>query len=145
MQDTFYNFHYGQTLNKALEFIDEKSKEVNTVVTAYDSNKKAQSKVETFDNILSTEKQTYVLQLLEDLGITANGTATVSDRKKSSLRGVAEALLDTGIFPVIGLEKSYRLIAAKINVELKSKIDFSGTSKSYKAKALKYIKDYPFK
>lgn len=145
IQNTFYNFHYGQTLNKAWVFIDEKLQEVNTVVTASDSNKKAQSKVETFDNILSAEKQTYVLQLLEDLGITANGTATVSDRKKSSLRGIAEALLDTGIFPVIGLEKSYRLIAGKINVELKSKIDFSSTSKSYKAKALKYIQDYPFK
>ena len=98
-----------------------------------------------FDNVVSENKQKYILQLLEDLSITKDGKSIISERKKSSLRGIAEALIESSIFPALSLEKSYRLIAEKINVEIKSKIDSSYTSENFKLKTLKYIKDYPFR
>ena len=84
------------------------------------------------------------MHLLEDLSLTNNGESIISERKKSALRGVAEALIEKNILS-LSLEKSYRLIAEKINVKIRSKIDSSYTSDSYKEKALKYITDYPFK
>src|SRR5690606_20183787 len=99
----------------------------------------------TFESAISHEKQKYILQLLEDLGLTNNGRSLITERKKSALRGVAEALIESNILSALSLEKSYRLIAEKIGLALSSKLDYTNTSIDFKKKADQYIKDHPFK
>lgn len=99
----------------------------------------------TFESAISHEKQKYILQILEDLGLTNNGRSLITERKKSALRGVAEALIESNILSALSLEKSYRLIAEKIGLALSSKLDYTNTSIDFKKKADQYIKDHPFK
>ena len=99
----------------------------------------------TFKTILSTpQKQTYVLQLLEDLSITVNGKYALSPKRKGAIRGVVEALREKNIVPNLSLEELNNAIASKINLELKSKLDWSKTSDDYKMKTFKYIENKPF-
>ena len=100
-----------------------------------------ESKIETFATILSEEKQVFILELLEDIGVTVNGKAVISGRKKSAIRGIVEALKENGILPNKSLEVLNKIIATAIGLELKSKLDFTDTSKTYQQKANKYISD----
>lgn len=90
-----------------------------------------------------TNKQDYVLQLLEDLSITLNGTSILTPRKKGALRGVIEALREKMIIPNIGLSTLCNVFAERINLELRSELDASTTSEKYKKEALQYIKNNP--
>lgn len=93
--------------------------------------------------IPQTNKQDYVLQLLEDLSITLNGTSILTPRKKGALRGVIEALREKMIIPNIGLSTLCNVFAERINLELRSELDASTTSEKYKKEALQYIKNNP--
>lgn len=93
--------------------------------------------------IPQTNKQVYVLQLLEDLSITLNGSCILTPRKKGALRGVIEALREKMIIPNIGLSTLCNVFADKINLELRSELDASTTSENYKKEALQYIKNNP--
>lgn len=100
--------------------------------------------VNSFENFLSKEKQVYILKVLEDLSITHDGIYNLTERKKSALRGVVEALRDCNVLPDIGLDILCTIIAVQINLELKSKLDHSTTSEKFKKDAMQYIIDYPF-
>jgi hypothetical protein len=100
--------------------------------------------VNSFENFISEEKQVYILKLLEDLSITLDGIYNLTERKKSSLRGIVEALRDCNILPNIGIDKLCAIMAIRINLELKSKLNYSDTSKKYNKDAKQYIMDYPF-
>jgi hypothetical protein len=100
--------------------------------------------ISSFENFISKEKQIYVLKLLEYLSITLDGKYNLTERKKSALRGVVEALRDCNVLPDIGLDKLCAIIAIRINLELKSKLNYSTTSKKFKDNAMQYIIDYPF-
>lgn len=91
--------------------------------------------------IPQTNKQDYIVRLLEDLSITLNGTSILTPRKKGALRGVIEALREKMIIPNIGLSTLCNVFADKINLELKSELDASTTSEKYKKEALQYIKN----
>lgn len=93
----------------------------------------------TEETILSEEKMNYILKLLEDLEITSNGIYILGEKKKSSIRGVVEALRKNNLIPNIGLEKLNKMIADRINLDLKSKLDVSDTSKLYKKLALEIL------
>nr|WP_299032712.1 hypothetical protein [uncultured Tenacibaculum sp.] len=94
--------------------------------------------------IPQTKKQDYILQLLEDLSITVNGKYALSPKRKGAIRGVVEALREKNIVQNLSLEKLNNAIASKINLELKSKLDWSKTSDDYKMKTFKYIENKPF-
>ena len=80
--------------------------------------------------------------MLEDLQITENGKYILGDRKKSSIRGVVEALQDSSIIPRLNLEISCKFIADRIELDLNSKLDFSESVKYYKKLASEYIKKH---
>lgn len=92
-----------------------------------------------FESLLSEEKATFILKMLEDLSITLNGKAQLSERRKGVLRGVVEALKENDILPNLSLELLNKIVADKIGLTLKSKIDWSKTSDLYLAKGKKYI------
>lgn len=96
-----------------------------------------------FDTFVDTQKQNYILDMLENLSITNNGSCILSDKKKSAIRGIIEALLEENLVPHLSLAKLTTIIANKINLEIKSKLDASTTSDDYKKKAIKYIKNNP--
>ena len=96
-----------------------------------------------FKTIVSLEKQTYILKLFEDLSITVDGKSVLSPRKKGALRGVVEALREENILSQIGIDKLCKIIAKEIDLELKSKLDFSEVSQKFKKDAKQYIKDNP--
>ncbi len=100
-------------------------------------------KLETFEDLLSTEKQTYVLQMLEDLSITVDGNYALSPKKLGAIRGVVEALREKKIISHIGLHKICVMFANKINAIMKSELDASNTSEDYKKDAIEYIKNNP--
>lgn len=100
--------------------------------------------VVSFTTFVSKEKQIYVLKLLEDLSITLDGKYNLTERKKSALRGVVEGLRNNNVLPDIGIDKLCAIIAIKINLELKSKINVSNTSNNFKKDAEEYIKENPF-
>jgi hypothetical protein len=81
-----------------------------------------------------------VLTVLEQLSLTQNGISTMSPRKKGALRGVVEALLEANLLPAKSLEVLCQAIAAKIQLDLKAKLDYSAISEAYKVKARKYLK-----
>ncbi|UNY99855.1 hypothetical protein MQE36_05780 [Zhouia spongiae] len=100
-------------------------------------------KFEKFEEFLSTEKQTYVLQMLEDLAITVDGYYALSPKKLGAIRGVVEALREQKIISHMGLHKICVMFADKINATMKSELDASTTSEDYKKAAIEYIKNNP--
>jgi hypothetical protein len=101
------------------------------------------SKVESFKTVINTDNQTYILTMLEDLSITKDGVSILSERKKSALRGIVEALKEKCLVPEIGIDKLCKIIGDKIQLEINSKLDFSTTSQDFKKKALQYMKNNP--
>ncbi len=97
----------------------------------------------TFKTFVNQEKQDYILKLLEDLSITVGGKSVLSIRKKGALRGVVEALREENILSQIGIDKLCRIIAKEIDLELKSKLDFSDVSQKFQKDAKQYIKNNP--
>jgi hypothetical protein len=98
---------------------------------------------ESFKTFVNQERQDYILKLLEDLSITVGGKSVLSSRKKGALRGVVEALREENILSQIGIDKLCKIIAKEINLELKSKLDFSDVSQKFQKDAKQYIKDNP--
>lgn len=101
------------------------------------------TKTEIIDTNINLTNQEYIFTLLEYLCITQNGISVLSERKKSALRGIVEALREKSLVPEISLDSLCKIIADKIQMEIKSKLDFSNTSENYKKKAIQYIKDNP--
>jgi hypothetical protein len=97
---------------------------------------------ESFNTILTPEKATFILNMLEDLSITSNGISILGVRKKSALRGVVEACLEKNILPHQSIDKLCSLIAARINLELKAKLDYSDTAKSFQKQSIAYIEKH---
>lgn len=98
-----------------------------------------------FQSSISNNKQKYILELLEELSLTNNGKSIISNRKKSAIRGVVEALKEKNIVPNIGIDKLCSIIGNKIGLDIKSKLDKSYISEEFKFKAFQYIKDNPIK
>ena len=96
-----------------------------------------------FKTFVNQEKQDYILKILEDLAITKDGVYNLGDRSKGTVRGVIEALREEHIIPKLSLKRLCDIIANQINLELKSKLDWSNTSDDYHKKAKQYIKDNP--
>lgn len=92
-------------------------------------------------DIIPEDKIKFILQLLEDLGITVDGKYILGEKKKSAIRGVVEALRKKNLIPNIGLEKINNIIAERINLDLKSKLDVSDTSKLYKKLTLEILEN----
>ncbi|WP_271407292.1 hypothetical protein [Tenacibaculum soleae] len=98
---------------------------------------------DSFKTFVSQEKQDYILRLLEDLSITVGGKSVLSTRKKGALRGVVEALREENILSQMGMDKLCKIIAKEIDLELKSKLDFSDISQKFQKDAKQYIKNNP--
>lgn len=91
------------------------------------------------EDLLTAEAEDFLLKMLEDLKITTNGKASLSERRKGALRGVIEAAIEKKVLPQMSLETLCKYVAAKIGLELKSKLDFSETSEKNRRDALQYI------
>ncbi|WP_044398504.1 hypothetical protein [Lacinutrix sp. Hel_I_90] len=100
-------------------------------------------KIEKFEDLLSIEKQEYILRMLEDLAITVDGNSVLTPKKIGAIRGVVEALREKKIISHIGLHKLCVIFAEKINATMKSELDASNTSEDYKKSAIEYIKNNP--
>lgn len=110
------------------------------------SSKNKKATPNTFKKLIpQSDKQAYILQLLENLSITNNGKSVLTPRKKGALRGVVEALKHKCIIPNKGIHTLCKIIAEEIQLELKSELDASTTSEKYKKVALDYIKNNPFR
>lgn len=121
------------------DFINE-TKDLFVIPPLKLSPKLLLSDVPTFETICPDEKGSFVLLMLEELSLTKNGIAVLSQRRKGSLRGIVEALQDQNLLPALSLDMLCRIIAKRINLELNAKLDVSNTSEQYKVKAFKYIR-----
>lgn len=131
-------------LNIEAEFIKETA--IVAPLTYLPENPKIlldKPKIERFEELLSAEKQTYVLKMLEDLAITIDGYYALSPKKLGAIRGVVEALREKKIISHMGLHKLSVMFANKINATMKSELDESNTSEDYKKTAIEYIKNNP--
>ncbi|MBL7837691.1 MAG: hypothetical protein JNM67_09250 [Bacteroidetes bacterium] len=139
-------FKYAKLFKEFLEieadFIREtKDIELPRLLTAPSPLLLAESLPQSFELLVSGAKAEFILKMLEDLTITINGKAQLSERRKGALRGIVEALKEKDILPNLSLEILNKLVADKIGLSLKSKIDWSKTSDSYLAKGKKYISE----
>jgi hypothetical protein len=89
--------------------------------------------------IAGETKYNYILKMLDDLAITKEGKYNMSPKKKSAIRGVAQALLDNNILPAYSINKLCIYFASLINLKLASKLQKTTTYKDYLKKANKYI------
>jgi hypothetical protein len=94
------------------------------------------------EEIADAEAISFIMQMLEDLQITEKGKYILGDRKKSSIRGIVEALQDSSIIPRLNLEISCKLIANRIELELSSKLDYSDAYLNFRKLASDYIKNH---
>ena len=144
-KDFKYSKLFKEFLQIEAEFINQ-TKDLNVMPVLSDKKQVLLSAITayTFDTVLPDTKGVFVLQMLEDLGITVNNKSTISERQKGCIRGIVEALKKENILPNLSLEILNNLIAEKIGLILKSKIDWSKTSDAYLAKGEKYIAaNYP--
>ena len=131
---------YPSEFTSIKELLDIVKKELGKIESSTPINGK---NINTFESTFNLAKQEYILKLLEDLSITKQGVYNLGVRTKGSIRGVVEALREENIIPKLSLEKLCSIIAVKINLELKSKLDWSTTSDNYREKTTQYIKDNP--
>lgn len=143
IRENINNFLFAQFIEYCLSFIYEFRNNIDPSSNTKQSE--IGSDISFNFKSLSPAKQTYVLQLLEDLSIVHDGISIISTKKKSAIRGVAEALLDASILPALSLEKSYRLLADEIGLKISSKLDFSTTSDNFYKKTQQYINENPLK
>lgn len=98
------------------------------------------SRTKTFDEIFPGEKGRFVLQLLEDLSITVEGSSQLTPKRVGAIRGVIDALLQNQIAPQLNIRTLCSVIADKTGTPLKSgKIDASKTSNFFFKRANQYI------
>ena len=98
--------------------------------------------LQTFETLLSKKKATFILQMLEDMSITIDGKSNLSSRRKGALRGVVEASIEKNILPQMNMDILCKLIAEKIGLELKAKLDYSTISESKRKDAIRYITEH---
>ena len=141
------DFKYSNLLKQFLEVEAEFLKETviinNFALPQATQPRLIENKSETLNDIIEASKLDYIIKMLEDLSITNNGKSILSERRKWAIRGIVESLKENSILPNINLDKLCKLIAAKIQLELNSKLDFSTTSNDYYKKANEYIKSNP--
>lgn len=114
---------------EATKDIDTPSMSTNSDISEY-----------TFETVFGTVKGIFILDMLEDLSITVNGTSKLSIRRMGAIRGVVDSLLANKIAPQFSIDVLCRHIAKKINLSLNSKLNFTDISKEYEILANDYIK-----
>jgi hypothetical protein len=140
-EETSYISFFKEFLQIEADYIRE-TKDVPLLHThLIDGNGlRASIQTQAFEDLVDSEKQTFILQMLDDLSITNHGVCILGERKKGAIRGVVESLKANNILPNISMEQLCNLIAAKIKLDLKSKLDESDISKEFKKKVETYIK-----
>lgn len=130
---------------KALPVGETKTAEVITERKTRRSRKKktpaTANRSQTFDKLLSKQNGDFILQMLEDLSITVNGAADLSERKKGAILGVTEALKEKNILPLRPVQELYCMIGQKINLTI-TKLNSSDIADEYKKKAIQYIAEH---
>jgi hypothetical protein len=141
---------YIKTLEDSLKYIKRNEDLGQHNHNSIDSSKanndaRAINSLDLFSDVITSEiKREYIYNILEYFGaINSERKSMLTQRKKGVLRGVIEALREENILPQMSLEKLCNIIAHQINLELKSKLDWSNTSDDYHKKAKEYIKDNP--
>lgn len=138
-RDHKYSELFKDFLQIEADFITA-AKDVDTPKLALPVTTAGAQGLNSFDE-LPNEKKDFILQMLEDLSITQNNKSLLSERKKGSIRGIVEALRNENILPQLSIEKLCLIIAEKIGLQLKSKLDFSETSENYRKKTENYIRN----
>jgi hypothetical protein len=95
---------------------------------------------ESLNDLISKEKYIFVLELLENLNISKDGSYILGEKRKGAILGIAEALLENYIVPEIPKTILCKIIAKQINLNIGPKLNTSTTSNKYKKEAINYIK-----
>jgi hypothetical protein len=142
--DFKYSNLFKQFLEVESEFLKETIVINNFALPKVVQPQLIENKSENLIDIIDVSKLDYIINMLEDLSITNNGKSVLGERRKGAIRGIVESLKENSILPNINLDKLCKLIAAKIQLDLNSKLDFSTTSNEYYKKANEYINSNPF-
>lgn len=132
--------HTSEFINIFSDFIiDQQSKNNMQVATSKKTQTKPSHKP-TFENSISTENQKFILQLMEDLSITLNGSYNLSARKKSYIKGMVRALIVSGHLPKLAIHTLCVIISNKIGLEINSKLENTTTANDAEKQVKNYIK-----
>ncbi len=133
-----YSDMFKEYLEIEADFIYS-TKDISTQIAVATENRS-----ESFDSIFPGQKGAFILDMLEDLSITVEGSSKLSKRRMGAIRGVVDALLSNKIAPKLSIDVLCRHIAKKINLPLNSKLNFTDISEEFEALANDYIKrNYP--
>jgi hypothetical protein len=139
--DDRYSTHFKEFLDLEAEFM-RNVRDVEFQVPLKLSVKPQELVLQDSNDLFNQDQEVFIAGMMENLGLTRSGRASLSERKKGALRGVVEAMSKHGILPAKSLDELCQVIAAKIGLELKSKLDFSQTSERYKKLADTYIQQH---
>lgn len=142
-EDYKYSNLFKQFLEVESDFIKETLVINNFTIPPAIQPKLIETPNADLESIIDETKYDYIIKMLENLSIINNGKSILSERRKGAIRGIVESLKENNILPNINLDKLCRLIAAKIELEINSKLDYSTTSNEYYKKANEYIKLNP--
>jgi hypothetical protein len=127
------------TSNIKIEDIKQNIKTEYSLRSPLKNNTEYEKKPLALHDIIDETKLAYIKEMLEQLSITQDGNYNMSPKKKSAIRGVAQALLDNNILPAYSINKLCIYFASLINLKLASKLQKTTTYKDYLKKANKYI------
>jgi len=132
-----YSNLFKEFLTIEADFLKET---INMPIIAIDNNRPKILEVKpSFEAVLNKKNQKFIMALLEDLALTKDGIANISQRKKGAIRGIVEALKENNILPNKSLDILCKIIGDKIGLQINSKLDFTNVSEEYKKKADNYI------
>lgn len=95
---------------------------------------------------LDEQKADYILNMLNEIGVADGLKSKLSEREKSALLGIADALIEKSIVSKKSLHRTTRIIAREFNIDLPAKLaNGSEVSADYKQKALDFMDKYPLK
>ncbi|MDB5128342.1 hypothetical protein [Mucilaginibacter sp.] len=140
--DDRYSTHFKEFLDLEAEFM-RNVRDVEFQAPIKPANKPTKKlAVQDRNHLFNEDQDIFIAEMMESLGLTRSGRASLSERKKGAVRGIVEALSKHGILPLKSLDELCHAIAVKIGLELKSKLDFSQTSQRYEKLADTYIQQH---
>ena len=165
LQWDFYDYHYRQIIEEALNFIGEVKMDLGIITTTTDkfqdsktneSNQKSDSVInDDHKNISSLvdepgitkevfklleKDQSAIIAALNYLNITENGTYVLTEKKRSSIRAVLDTLISNSKITDYPITKLCIYVSDLIGAGLQSLPDKGNTYNDYQAKTIEYLK-----
>ncbi len=92
-----------------------------------------------FDTLFNYVDSNFILQMMEELGITKNYKFALNKKKYGSIRGLVESLIKFQVLNESNQIDTINIIAHQIGLRIKKPLNVTDTSEEFKKKGLAYL------